>query len=280
MRVGWIGLGRIGAPMALRVAAAGFPLVVWARRAGQAAPLVAAGAEVAPVPEALGECDVVATIVGGPDDVRALQRRLLPRMRRGAVFVDMTTAAPGLAGEALAAGAPAGIGTLDAPVTGGVAGAQRGALTSFVGGDAAVLDAVRPMLGAFSARIVHAGPAGAGYRMKLVNQAIVAGTLLGLASGARLARAGGFAAPAVADALASGTASGTLFDSYLGRMIGQAGPVTFTLAMLRKDVALARDEAAALGVDGAFLDAVLAAVDAALARHGADAGVQALAAPG
>lgn len=278
-RVGWIGLGRIGAPMAHRVAAAGFPLEVWARDPAQAAPLVAAGASCAHAAEALAaRCDVVATIVGGPDDVADLDARLMPRARPGTVFVDLTTASPRNAVAGTAMAARHGVLWLDAPVTGGVAGAQRGALTVFAGGDAAALERARPVLAAFAARIVHAGGPGAGYRMKLVNQTIVAGTLLGLARGAALARAAGFDAAVLRDALSGGTAAGFLAEAYLARMVEQAGPVTFPLALLRKDLALARDEAQALGVDVAFVEAALASVDAARARHGDGAGVHVLAA--
>lgn len=278
-RVGWIGLGRIGAPMAARVLAAGFPLDVWARNPEQAGPLVAAGATPAPSPEALAaRCEVVATIVGGPADVADLDARIIPCARPGTVFVDLTTASPRNAADGAARAAHHGVARLDAPVTGGVAGAQRGALTVFVGGDAAALDRARPVLDAFAARIVHAGAPGAGYRMKLVNQTIVAGTLLGLARGAALARAAGFDAAGLKDALSGGTAAGYLFDAYLARMVEQAGPVTFTLGLLRKDLGLAREEAAALALDVAFLDAALAAVDRARGRHGDDAGVHVLAA--
>ena len=280
-RVGWIGLGNIGAPMALRVAAAGFPLQAWARHPEQAAALAAAGATLATDPESLAQrCDLVATIVGGPQDVSELHRRMIPVARRGTLFVDMTTAAAANADEARVLAASVGANVLDAPVTGGVGGAQRGALTAFVGGDAGALERARPLLAAFCARVVHAGPPGAGYRMKLVNQTMIAGTLLGLAGGARLARACGFASPALKDALSGGTAAGFLFDSYVARMIDGDGPVTFTLGMLRKDLRLARDEVAACGLDTGFHDAALAAVEAACVRHGEREGVQALAAAG
>lgn len=278
LRVGWIGLGSIGAPMAQRVQAAGFALTVWARRAEHAQPLVATGAALARDPESLArECDIIATIVGGPDDVHELQRRLLPAARRGTLYIDMTTAAPDNAHSAQQLGAHGGVDTLDAPVTGGVAGAMRGALTSFVGGTPAALERARPLLAAYSARIVHAGPAGAGYRMKLVNQTIVAGTLLGLARGAALARAAGFDPATTKDALAGGSASGYLFDAYLPRMMTASGPVTFTLALLRKDVTLARAEAARARQPLRFFDDALAAIAAACARHGEHAGVQVLA---
>ena len=277
--VGWIGLGNIGAPMARRVLAAGLPLRVWARRPASTRDLALAGAIVADTPEALArDCDIVATIVGGPDDVVELHRRMIPAARRGAVFVDLTTASPGTASESGALAARAGALAIDAPVTGGVAGAAQGSLTCFVGGDAAALARARPVLAAFCRRIVPCGPPGSGSRMKLVNQTIVAGVLLGLAEGAALARAWGMEAPLVKEALGSGTASGFLFDAYLPRMIEPGGAVTFTLGMLRKDLGLARAEGLALRGDARFLEDALAAVEIACARHGDGAGVQFLAA--
>lgn len=265
--------------MARRVLAAGLPLRVWARDRAQAAPLLAEGARWSDTPEALaGASTVVATIVRGSDDVRALYRRMLPAAQRGSLFVDMTTASPDCAPDIAALAAPAGVVALDAPVTGGVAGAMQGTLTAFAGGDAGALDRAQTMLATFCSRIVHCGGAGSGYRMKLVNQTIVAGVLVGLANGAALARAGGFDADTVRQALATGTASGPLFDSYLTRMMPAGGTTTFTLGMLRKDLTLARAEAEASGSATAFLDSALVTVDAACTRHGEDAGVQYLAA--
>ncbi|MCC7325547.1 MAG: NAD(P)-dependent oxidoreductase [Burkholderiales bacterium] len=276
--VGWIGLGNIGLPMARRVAAAGFPLHVWARRPQVAAPLVAEGASLEEDPESLARrCDIVATIVGGPDDVLELYRRMLPLARPATIFVEMTTASPDSAQECAALAARVGAAVLDAPVTGGVAGAGRGTLTSFVGGDAATFERARALLAAFSQRIVHCGAAGSGYRMKLVNQTIVAGVLLGLAEAAALARVSGFEAPVVVDALSAGTASGFLFDAYLPRMVEPGGPVTFTLGMLRKDLRLARAEAAKRSGTTRMLDFAIGEVDAACARFGEQAGVQFLA---
>lgn len=276
---GWIGLGRIGLPMARRVLLAGHPLRIWARHRDQAAPLLAEGATWSDSPEALaGACGIVATIVGSSDDVLALYRRMLPAARPSTVFVDLTTAGPECVHDVRELAAHAGVLTLDAPVTGGVAGAVQGTLTAFAGGDTDTLNRTRPLLETFCARIVHCGGAGAGYRMKLVNQTIVAGVLAGLANGAALARAAGFDAATVREALATGTASGPLFDSYLPRMLPVGGSATFTLGMLRKDLTLARAEASALGNHTIFVDSVLAAVDAACARHGEDAGVQCLAA--
>jgi len=207
-RVGWIGLGRIGAPMAERVRAAGWPMVLWARRGvasiaapGEVAAHLAPGASPqvgwADAAEALAaQCDIVCTVVTGPDDVRALHDRLMPRARPGTLFIDLSTAAPATAVASAALARRHGLLCLDVPVTGGVAGAARGTLTGFVGGEPAALERGRALLGAFAQRLVHCGGPGSGYRTKLVNQTLMAGALMGLADGARLAVAAAAAAGA------------------------------------------------------------------------------------
>jgi 3-hydroxyisobutyrate dehydrogenase-like beta-hydroxyacid dehydrogenase len=275
--VGWVGLGNIGMPMACRVHDAGFALRVWARRAEAAQPLLDRGAHWSDSPEALArESDVLVTIVAGPDDVLALHRRMLPQAKRAVVVLEMTTASPATALALHSLSTHAEI--LDCPVTGGVAGAREGKLTSFVGGNGATLSRARPVLETLSQRIVHCGDAGSGYRMKLVNQAMIAGVLLGLAQGSALARASGFTGSQLVEALGQGTASGVLFHSYVARMIEPGGAETFALGMLRKDLRLARDESVASGIDSAFLELAIARVDRACARFGEHAGVQFLAA--
>lgn len=277
-RIGWIGLGRIGAPMAQRVLDAGFELTLWARRRAAAEPLLERGAAWVDSAEALlPRCDVVCTIVTGPDEVQALHATLMPHARPATLFIDMSTAAPRTARRAADLAAAHGLQVLDAPVTGGVAGAQRGTLTSFVGGDADALERARPLLASYSQRVVACGPAGSGYRTKLLNQTLMVGSLLGLADGARLARASGMAAADVLAALEGGTGSSFLLPNYLARMISGEGPVTFTLGLLLKDLRLAREEAQALELPMPLLDAALAAVSQAVLRHGAEAGVQELA---
>lgn len=264
--------------MAQRVLAAGWPLWVWARRSDAVQPLVAGGAVRANEPEQLArECAFVMTIVAGTDDVIEIQRRLLPHARAGTTFIDLTTAAPAVAETLgkLAAGTGAEI--MDCPVTGGVGGALQGRLTAFAGGDGGTLSRSLPLLESFSQRVVHCGPNGAGYRMKLVNQTMMAGALLGLAEGAALARAVGFGAELLKEALSRGTASGFLLNSYLQRMVDGDGPVTFTLAMLHKDLRLARAEAQRAGSTTTLIDCALAAVQSASRRHGDAAGVQCLA---
>ncbi len=277
-RIGWIGVGRIGLPMAERVLAAGWPLELWARRREAALPLLERGAQWVDDAALLGErCDIVCTIVSGPDDVRALQSRLMPLARPGTLFIDMSTAAPRDAQAAQKLARAHGLQVLDAPVTGGVAGAQRGSLTSFVGGETGAMERARPLLASFSQSLIACGASGSGYRTKLINQTLMAGVLMGLADGARLARASGIEAAGLQSALAGGTARSFLLENYLPRMMGGEGPVTFTLGLLLKDLRLARDETQALELPAPLLDAAIAAVAAAIERHGMEAGVQALA---
>jgi 3-hydroxyisobutyrate dehydrogenase-like beta-hydroxyacid dehydrogenase len=278
LRIGWVGLGRMGRPMALRVLRAGMPLTVWARDPTQAAAMHDAGAGTAADLAALARVsDLVCTIVGGSDDVRAVLSAMMPSARPGTVFVEATTAAPNTATVLATLASAHRVSVIDAPVTGGVGGAQRGTLTAFIGGEAAAIERARPLLTAFSEHIVPCGGPGSGYRMKLINQTMMAGVLLGLADGSRLARAMGLQAPALSAALSHGTAASTLQGVYLERMMSGAGAVTFTLALLGKDLRLARDEADALGVPAPLLDAAIASVDRAISRHGAAAGAQVLA---
>ena len=282
MRVGWIGLGHIGAPMARRVQAAGFELSLWARRrnaADAAEALLGAGAVWCDEAEQLARAsDIVCTCVTGPDDVAGLHARLMPQARPGTLFIDLSTAAPQIAVDSAALAARHEMLLLDAPVTGGVAGATNGTLTCFVGGPAAALERGQALLAAFCQRIVPCGDAGAGYRVKLVNQTMIAGVLLGLAEGSMLARAAGLDAAGLHDAVGSGTARGFLLESYLPRMMTGAGPVSFSIGLLRKDLRLAREEARSRGLRTLLLDAALSALDEACARHGEAAGVQMLAA--
>lgn len=275
-RVGWIGLGRIGSPMALRLRAAGCALTVWARRPEATRAAAEAGATVADRLDDLAGCDAVFTCVGGPDDVRALHRQLMPQARPGTLFVDCSTADPATAQHAAALAAAHALLSAEAPVTGGVAGAARGTLTAFVGATAEARERARPLLAAFASRQVDAGGPGSGYRLKLLNQTLMVGSLLAVAESARYARAAGFDPAATKQALAGGTGASGLFEAYWERMMGEPGPVSFTLGLLQKDLRLAQAEAQVLGSSTRLVQAALAAVDEAIARHGAEAGLQAL----
>lgn len=284
----------MGVPMARRVRASGWPLVVWARRRvaveeaealvaeSIAAPpqpmLVPAAASWAESPQTVArQCDIVCTIVGGPGDVQGLYEAMLPAARPGTLFIDLTTAAPGTAARAQALAHQHGVHAIEAPVTGGVAGAARGTLTCFAGGEAAAVERASPLLAAFASDVVHCGGAGSGYRMKLVNQVLMVGAAMGVADAARMARAAGLHADEMLAALRGGSGASASFENYLPRMLQGTGPVTFALPLLLKDLRLAYAEAAALQVAVPLVEAAIAAVEAAIRRHGPEAGVQALA---
>lgn len=265
--------------MAERVARAGFSLRWWSRRQEVSLPAGWGAERARSAGELASYCDVVVTVLRTTVDVLDVQRRMLESARPGAIFIDMTTAAPAVAALLEAECAGRGVLRLDAPVTGGVAGAREGRLAIMAGGEASTLETVRPLLETLGNPIVHCGGAGAGYRMKLVNQIAMAGALLGLAEAAAFASAAAFDSALVTRALGTGTASGPLFHAYLARLMPPGGPVTFTLGMLRKDLGLAREEASLLECSKRWLDFAIAEVDDACTRFGADAGVQSLGHP-
>jgi 3-hydroxyisobutyrate dehydrogenase len=175
-RVGYIGLGAMGLPMARNIMKAEFELTVWARRAESAAPLLSEGARWADTPGELATwADVIVLCVTNSPDVRGLvlDAGVLEGARRGTVIVDMSTIAPGVSRELAERCEAKGVYFLDAPVSGGTQGAHAGTLTIMVGGNAAALDAARPVLEALGKRIFHVGPSGSGEIVKLVNNVLV-----------------------------------------------------------------------------------------------------------
>ncbi|NGM86594.1 NAD(P)-dependent oxidoreductase [Parapusillimonas sp. SGNA-6] len=275
--IGWVGLGKMGLPMAQRLRASGQRMLVWARNPEQTLALRKQGAQVATdLMELAHRCSTVITILGDTRDVDSVYHGLQTGMQPCTLFIDMTTAAPGVATTIQAMVQPRGAFFLDAPVTGGVPGAAEGTLTHFVGGDAQVLDRAREVLAILGRRAVHCGPAGSGYRMKLVNQTIVVGILLGLAEGMALARASQFDSALINEALGAGTASGVLFNAYADRMMTGGGDVNFTLGLLRKDLRLAQAEADLQRQSSRFLNFAIMVLNQACDQFGPQAGVQML----
>lgn len=275
--IGWVGLGRMGLPMAQRLRQAGHPLHVWARNPEQTLILRKQGAHIATdLMELAQRCQVVFSILGDTHDVESVYQGLLPGMQPDTIFIDMTTAAPHVAATLVEQVSSRGAQFMDAPVTGGVAGAANGTLTHFVGGDPDVLQRSSALLALLGQRAVHCGPPGSGYRMKLVNQTIIAGVFLGLAQGMSLARASHFDIDLLTNALSKGTASGQLFNSYAERMMQGSGDVTFTLGLLRKDLRLAEAEAELQQKPSLFLKFAVQYLNTACDRFGAHAGIQML----
>jgi len=182
--IGFIGLGNQGAPIAHRIAEAGFPLVVWARRPETLAVFTATGASAAPTVAALGaQCDHVGICVVNDNDVAEVCRQLIPAMRPGSRIAIHSTVLPESCIILEKQCAEHGIGLIDAPVSGGAAGAESGTLTIMCGGRQDAFDASRPVFESFGKLIVLLGAAGSGQRAKIVNNSLLAANI-GLANAA------------------------------------------------------------------------------------------------
>jgi 3-hydroxyisobutyrate dehydrogenase len=246
-RVAFLGLGAIGTPMARHLATADFDLVVWNRTAARAAALAAAsGARVATTPaDAARDRDVIVTCLPVSRDVESLldgPDGLLATMAAGSVLVDCTSGDSATSRRIAARLAERGIGFLDAPVSGGTSGAEAGTLTVMIGGDAATLERVRPVLETFGQRIVHCGDVGAGDALKAVNNALLAMHIWGTAEGLVALEKAGVKAEIALDVInASSGRSNASMNLFPERVLTRAFPRTFRLALLDKDVGIAAD---------------------------------------
>ncbi len=251
LKVGFIGLGAIGLPMARRLLQpGGFDLTVWARRAQQTAPLADAGAGVAESAAALAAaCDIVCLCVTNSEAVEQVvfgERGVAAGARPGAVIVDHSTIHPAHA-RAFAArlARQERIAWVDAPVSGGPAGASNGTLAVMAGGDALDIDRVRPVLAAFAGRVTHVGAVGAGQAMKACNQMISASTMAGIVEALNLARGFGLDPAVLPAAVAGGWADSALLRHYVPRML--AGSFQGSTWTMVKDLDIACDLARQTG---------------------------------
>jgi 3-hydroxyisobutyrate dehydrogenase len=243
--VAFLGLGAIGAPMARHLAAPEFTLAVWNRTPAKAAAFAAQHKvrHAATPADAARGADVVITCLPTSREVESLldgPDGLLAGMARGATLVDCTSGDPATSRRIAGRLAEQGIGFLDAPVSGGVAGAEIGTLTVMVGGDAALVERTMPFLETFGEKIVHCGPAGAGHALKAVNQAMLAVHIWSLGEGmVALARAGVSPAVALEVINASSGRSNVSMNLFPQRVLTRAFPRTFRLALLDKDIGIA-----------------------------------------
>jgi 3-hydroxyisobutyrate dehydrogenase len=258
--VGFVGLGIMGASMAARLAAAGYPLHVYNRTRAKAEPLIEAGASWHATPKALAEAsDVVISIVGMPDDVRALylgDDGLIANARRDAVLIDMTTSSPQLAEELAAQAAVRGVQMLDAPVSGGDVGAREGRLSIMVGGAADVLARVEPMLRCLGTNIVLQGGPGSGQHTKLCNQIVIASTMMGVCEGLAYAHSAGLDPQTVLSAIGGGAAGGFQLNNLGPRIAKGDFAPGFFIEHFIKDMRIAHEEAAHMGRELPGLDLV------------------------
>jgi len=246
--VAFLGLGVMGYPMAGHLKARGHDVVVYNRTAAKAQKWLAErGGASAPTPrEAAAGRDIVFACVGNDDDLRSVTLGpdgAFAGMKPGAVFVDHTTASANVARELFAEAAGRGLGFVDAPVSGGQAGAENGALTVMCGGEEAAFAKVEPVIAAYARSCRRMGPAGAGQLTKMVNQLCLAGLVQSLAEGLHFAERAGLDRQLVIDVISKGAAQSWQMDNRHKTMIAGRFDFGFAVDWMRKDLAICLDEA-------------------------------------
>lgn len=251
-RLGYVGLGLMGGPMALRLLAAGYELTVWNRDRTKTAALTEAGATVAGSAAAVARrSDIVFTcltdtaaveaVAFGPDGIAA-------GGRPGAVLVDFSSMRPDSAAAfARRLRSEVGMGWIDAPVSGGVPGATAGTLAVMAGGEQADFDRVAPVLAHLAGRFTLMGPNGAGQSTKLINQLIVGCGIAVMAEACQLAEDAGIDPALIPKALAGGRADSPILQQFLPRMAARDRAVQSRIAIMVKDLTTVMDEARRLG---------------------------------
>ena len=240
----------MGAPMARHLAQAGHDLIVFNRSSEKAHIWVAShGGKVAATPaEGARSAEYVIACVGCDEDVEAITLGAdgaFAAMREGALFIDHTTVSPGLARRLAQAGEERRLQIVDAPISGGQAGAEQGTLAIMCGGSDEALAAADPILSCYGRKIVHVGPAGHGQAAKLANQLCIAGTVQGLAEAVHFARAAGLDLDKVLEALSGGAAASWQMANRWPTMAKGEFDFGFAVDWMRKDLGLALEEARA-----------------------------------
>ncbi len=252
VRVGFVGLGVMGYPMAGHLARAGHAVSVYNRTGSKAEAWCAAhhGKPAATPREAARDADIVFVCVGNDDDVRSVvygDHGVLAGLRAGATLVDHTTASAELARELERAAADCGSRFLDAPVSGGQAGAEKGVLTVMAGGQPETFDRVREIMGAYARAVGLMGPAGAGQLTKMVNQICIAGVLQGLAEGLDFAGRAGLDTAAVVEIISKGAAQSWQMENRSATMAKGEFEFGFAVNWMRKDLDIALRTGRAIG---------------------------------
>lgn len=248
----FVGLGVMGYPMAGHLAAKGHPMRVYNRTATKSAQWAqehggAGGGSAHPTPaEAAQGADYVMTCVGNDDDLRSVvlgETGVFAGMKEGAVLIDHTTTSAVIARELAEEAASRGLGFLDAPVSGGQAGAENGALTVMVGGDEATFNAAEPVMQCYGKTVMRMGEAGAGQLTKMVNQICIAGLVQGLSEGIAFAQKAGLDVEAVIGVISKGAAQSWQMENRWKTMNDDEFEHGFAVDWMRKDLGIVLDEA-------------------------------------
>jgi 3-hydroxyisobutyrate dehydrogenase len=249
MKVAFIGLGVMGFPMAGHLAKAGHEVSVFNRSAEKAARWTAqhGGKAGATVAEAAAGCDLVALCVGNDDDVRQVVPQALAAMAAGGIIVDHTTTSAKVAREMAELAEQGGRFFVDAPVSGGQAGAENGKLSVMAGGDEAAFNRAQPVLMAYSKAVMRIGDAGAGQLAKMANQICIAGVVQGLAEAVHFSKQAGVDPALVYQAISQGAAQSWQMDNRWATMVDGKFDFGFAVDWMRKDLGLVLDAARANG---------------------------------
>lgn len=248
MRTAFIGLGVMGHPMAGYLAKNGHDVTVYNRTAEKAAAWCAqhGGQSAATPAEAVVDAEIVFCCVGNDDDVRQVllgDDGALATASAASIIVDHTTASATIAREVFAEAATRSVGFLDAPVSGGQAGAEAGQLAIMVGGDSEVFDTARPVMECYAKSVTHIGPVGTGQLAKMVNQICIAGVVQGLAEGLHFARRAGLDPAVVIESISRGAAQSWQMENRWQTMVNDEFDFGFAVDWMRKDLRLTLDEA-------------------------------------
>lgn len=287
--IGWIGTGVMGRSMAGHLLAAGYRLTVYNRSLEKAKPLIQLGATYAASPEEVASrSDVVFTMVGYPRDVRQVilgdeshkgiihALRPIHDLRPSAIVVDMTTSQPSLAVELAERMAEVGVASLDAPVSGGDIGARNAALSIMVGGSREAFDAVMPLFQCMGKTIVHQGGPGAGQHTKMVNQTLVAASMIGVCEALLYAEAAGLDATSMLQSVSSGAATSWTLVNLAPKIIAGDFAPGFYVEHFIKDMRIALEEASRMQISLPGLALVSQLYSAVAAQGHARSGTQAL----
>ena len=249
MKIGFVGLGVMGGPMARHLVQAGHEVTGFNRSPEKARTWAEAngGRRAATVSEAADGAELLILCVGNDNDVRAVVTQALSHLSAGAIVVDHTTTSARIAREMADLATSSGRAFIDAPVSGGQAGAENGQLSVMAGGDEAALARVEPVLMAYSKAVKRMGPSGSGQLAKMVNQIAIAGVVQGLAEAVHFAEVAGLDTSATYDAISKGAAQSWQMDNRWKTMAEGQFEFGFAVDWMRKDLGLVLDEARSNG---------------------------------
>lgn len=280
MKIGFIGVGVMGGPMVLNLMKKGFDVSIYTRTKSKAEGVIAAGAHWC---DTIADCaarrDVVITIVGYPKDVEEVyfsEKGILNSADKGTVLIDMTTTSPRLSERIYAAAKEKGMTALDAPVSGGDVGAQKGTLAIMVGGDWDAFDKMHDVFAAMGTNIRYQGGAGCGQHTKMANQIAISGCVAAVCEAIAYAKRCGLDPQDMFDAISTGAAGSWQLTNNGQKIINGDYAPGFYVKHFIKDMNIALDEAQARDLDLTVLHMVRDKYDELAAQGGADEGTQAL----